>query len=155
MRRVAVLSVLGAAALVAGVLATSASASGGGSFQVTAITKQAKNIDVGPRGTNIGDYSVFSDNVFRNGRSVGELNGVCTHTRIDPAANQGSQQCVITVTLPRGNLMLQDVIRFSGVQVKSVTAAVTGGTGHFAGATGTAHIRFVSDTTSKIRFVLQ
>lgn len=155
MRRVAVLSVLAAAGLAAGVLATSASAAGGESFRVTAITKQAKNIDVAPRGTNIGDYSVFSADVHRNGRSVGELNGVCTHTRIDPAANQGSQQCLLTATLPRGSLTLQDVIRFSGVQVKGVTAAVTGGTGHFAGATGTAHISFVSATTSTIRFVLQ
>lgn len=155
MKRLVVLSLVAAAPLTAGVLVTSASASGGESFQVTSITKQTKDIDVAPKGTNIGDYSVYSDNVYRNGRSVGELNGMCTYTRIDPKANQGSQLCTATVTLKRGSLTLQGAILFSGVEVKGFTAAVTGGTGHFAGAGGEAHVRFVSPSTSKIRFVLQ
>ncbi len=148
MRRIGVL-VLASALLVVGLTYASASASGGESFRVTAVAKQFKEVDVAPKGTNIGDYYVFSEDVYRGGRSVGELNGVCTYTRIDPKANQGSQQCLATVSLPRGDLMLQGVIRFSGVQVRRFTAAVTGGTGHFTGLSGKAVVTLVSGTRWK------
>jgi hypothetical protein len=59
------------------------------------------------------------------------------------------------LSLPRGDLTLQGVILFSGVEVKGFTAAVTGGTGHFAGRVGEAHIRFVSKTRSTVRVVLE
>lgn len=148
------LSVLALALLVTGVLFTPASA-GGGSFKVTAVIKQTRNIDVPPKGTNIGDYMVFSSDVSRHGHNVGELNGTCMLTRIDPKANQGSQQCIATANLKRGTLTLQGVRLFSGVQEKGLTAAVTGGTGRFAGAGGEAHVRFVTNTRWTIRFVLQ
>lgn len=159
MRRIGGIILLAVALLFGSFMLTSANAhndddNGGESFKITTISKQFKDIDLPPKGESLGDQIVFSDDVYYRGKLVGSLDGVCTLTRLDPKANEGHQQCVVTVLLPKGTLTSQGVIVFRGEEVSGFTIAVTGGTGRYADAGGEAHVEFVSDTRTDIHVVL-
>jgi hypothetical protein len=144
-----------AVALLAGSFTlTSADAARDDSFRVTAVSYQFREVDAKPKGESIGDYFVFSDNLFKHKRRIGQLDGQCTVTRLDRKANSFTQQCLVTATLPRGHLTVQGVITFTDPEQDTFTLAVTGGTGAYAGAGGEVHVTFVSDTVTKIHVVL-
>jgi len=154
MRRISVIALMAVALLAGSLTLSSASASSDDSFRLTAISKQFKNIDVPPRGESLGDSFVFNDALYAKKRLVGQLNGTCTLTRLDPKANEGVQQCLVTASLPDGDITTQGVIRFSGEEPSGFTTAVTGGTGDYAGAGGEVHVRFVSDKVTRLAVVL-
>ncbi|MFE2562243.1 hypothetical protein ACFXGT_40895, partial [Streptomyces sp. NPDC059352] len=52
-----------------------------------------------------GDRTVFRSNLFdQDGNQVGETGGTCTTTRV---SNGGAEVCVVTYTLPGGQLSVQ------------------------------------------------
>ena len=162
MRRVSSVIILAFALLLSSFTLTSASADrdddkNHGDLRLTAIsTDHNADIDVGDEGESLGDYFVFSDDLFMKGRMVGTLEGQCTVTRIDEEARAFHQQCLVTAVLPKGQITVQGAVVFEEDSGEDrFTLAVTGGTGRYSGAGGEVHVRFVSDTKAQIQVDLE
>lgn len=158
MRRVLSIVLLAVALIGSSLMLTSANADhrdddNGESFRLVTVANQFAAIDVGKKGETIGDYIVFSDDVYYQGKKVGYLDGTCTTTRIVGTAFRTN--CVVTVSLPGGSLTSQGVLAAASEQDASgFTIAITGGTGRYSDAGGEAHVEFVSDTKTNIHVVL-
>jgi hypothetical protein len=160
MRRFTSILLLAIALLLSGFTLTSATADGddkdngnGDTIKVTAVSEQFRFVDVAPkREENVGDYFAFSDNVKKAGKNGGQLDGVCTVTRID--GDEVTIHCVATLTLSKGSLTVQGAV-LDSENTDEFTIAVTGGTDRFSGAGGEAHVEFVSDTEMKITIELE
>jgi hypothetical protein len=115
-------------------------------LHLTAVQVESNDVDVAPTGDqpSLGDYSVFSENLLRDGHKVGISGGVCTFVRLDhpPAAFQ----CVVTARLGRDQLTVQGLAFDQPTNV----FAITGGTGRWRNAGGQVVIRSVSDTVNKL-----
>ncbi|MFD4994729.1 allene oxide cyclase barrel-like domain-containing protein [Streptomyces buecherae] len=90
--------------------------------------------DLGPAGPSLGDYNSFSGRAIRDGREVGLGAGSCKTVHIE--GDKATTQCVITVEIGRGSVTMQSLAPKGG---SSLDMAITGGTGAYAGARGTAH----------------
>jgi hypothetical protein len=140
-----------AAAVAAACLAATAvggSLAGGSSdgvevLNLTAQTEQFAVIDVGTPGPalGLGDQIISSDKVFRNGKAVGTDGVTCTVVKA--TAQAITCNWVMTIALPDGLLTLQAIAdgpTGPPTEPTKVTFAVTGGTGRFRSAHGTADI---------------
>lgn len=95
---------------------------------------------VNPRGAPAqGDRTVFRSILFdADGKQVGETGGTCTTTRVD---HGGAETCVVTYTLPGGQLTVQGMV-FGHLVTgppPSFDNAITGGTGKYDRARGSIH----------------
>ena len=81
---------------------------------------------------------VFNENVLRNGSKIGTDRGVCTYVIPAGSAQPTGAKCVITISLPGGRIVLSAKLLFDA---ESGSLKVTGGTGEYAGATGTGTYR--------------
>ncbi|KIF01313.1 hypothetical protein PL81_36305 [Streptomyces sp. RSD-27] len=101
---------------------------------------QQSRFPVNPGGAPAqGDRTVFRSVLFdRDGRQVGETGGTCTTTRVD---NGGAEECVVTYTLPGGQLSAQGMLFgiLNAGPPPSFDNAITGGTGEFDRARGSVH----------------
>ena len=94
-------------------------------------TKFGKN---GPRHLSPGDQMAFHSLIVQDGKTVGGLHAKCTVTH-GGTFETASADCTGTFNLPGGTL-------FAGVGgpkvfgSKTITGAITGGTGAYEGATG-------------------
>jgi hypothetical protein len=125
-----------AAALAAAALAATASgASAPATLRLTQIDHHFKLVDVAPRGGDAkppsqGDELVIGGRLRQGGRSAGSSNLVCTVTQ---PGRRAVADCTGTLVLRRGDISFAGVSAFA----KQINvAAVTGGTGDYAGATG-------------------
>jgi hypothetical protein len=90
------------------------------------------NVD-GPR-QGPGDYFLFREVVFRNGRRAGYTNGKCTNSF--PFNRRAfTTQCEATVTLRRGQISVAGTIAFTRSN-GTETLPITGGSGHFQNVRG-------------------
>jgi len=150
LRRTAALT-LGAVALAGGslVAATStamATSGDGWNSPILKLTTETINfavIDVGAPGPALGqgDQIVSADKVFKNGQEIGTDGVVCTVVNSTPDAL--TCQWVMTVSLPDGQLTLQGIAdgpTGPPTEPLEYTLAVTGGTGKYRGAGGSADI---------------
>lgn len=160
MRRISLLLLLAVAFIAGSLSLTSAVAnddhdddSRDDSFSVTARSYQMREFDVGRDGPSLGDHFVFSDNLYQQGELVGYLDGECTVTRAETAAM--NEMCVVTVTLPEGRLTSQGTIRIDEAFDDRFTIAITGGTEEYDDAGGQAHVRFLSETRTRIHVDLE
>jgi hypothetical protein len=118
----------------------------GNVLKLGATELQSDFIDVGDPGPSLGDEIVFSETVFKRGRDVGMSGGVCTITYGVPPYTVVTAQCVVTLKLRQGQITLQGLNEFQGMDDPGpFTLAITGGTGEFRGAGGEATFRMVSD----------
>src|SRR5215216_3724833 len=113
-----------------------------GSKETAGATKtlsfQGKNpsgglIDIGDQGLSPGDPVVVTEQLASGGRTVGRVDTICTMTHTPPRARWAA-----TAVLPGGD------ISTAGILVNPTqphTEAITGGTGKFKRARGTATIR--------------
>ena len=126
-----------AAALAALLLATEAQAHG------TAMTLDLKitgttisEVDVPPLVTSKTSPETPGDQVIAVSRVSGSASGhrylMCAATGTAPSVEQGLYACQVTYVLARGTITASGVVRLSG----RATAAITGGTGAYAGARG-------------------
>ncbi|MGO8956093.1 MAG: dirigent protein [Streptosporangiaceae bacterium] len=78
---------------------------------------------------------------------VGYDSGICTLTRIpEKYAEQTIANCVVTAVWNGGSsLSLQGAVHFRSQQPEAAVFAVTGGTGRFSAATGTADVSFTKN----------
>jgi len=108
--------------------------------------------DVGRKGPSIGDYFVFREKVFHRGNRVGRDNGHCDVTRAGPA--KFAFACTVTVFLRhRGQIALQGLFAYRrGMPAGDTTLAITGGTGIYNHASGTATLNERRQGPARLRF---
>jgi hypothetical protein len=117
----------------------------GKTLRIGAVLSQEEIIDLGDTGPSLGDELVFSETLFRRGRDVGMSGGVCTVTHAVPPYDVLTAQCVITLSLERGQITLQGLLEVQGVDDPGpFELAITGGTGKYRGAGGEATFRRVN-----------
>src|SRR5512133_3322154 len=124
----------------------------GKTIRFYAPTVQFKLIDLGDAGFSVGDESVFSDDLLTapNGKPLGFDGGTCTVVRVKDAATQtGALQCLVTFSLPGGQITTQALSDVAnGVLSGTQPAAITGGTGRYSKARGEAAIEFLNGGTA-------
>jgi hypothetical protein len=105
---------------------------------------------------SLGDRVAFSDDVFtsKGGKPLGTDGGACTVTRVtNPATDSGVLLCVVTFSLPGGDIETQALNTLtSGGFVGTQSASITGGTGKYRHASGQLSIKFLSPTEATITF---
>jgi hypothetical protein len=124
-------------------------------LRLVATQIQSESVDVGTAGPSLGDEFVFSERLTRHGREVGESGVVCTIVQLLPPYEVTTLQCIGTLKLRRGQITLQGLIEVQGMDDPGpFKVAITGGTGAFSGAGGSALVRNVTPTRSiyKLRF---
>jgi hypothetical protein len=110
-------------------------------------------LDLGAPGLSLGDQRVFTDDLFQDGRRVGQDHGYCTVTRITGTAPSRTvtSECLATAILPRGQITAQGTATGPEQGAPPPFAnAVTGGTGAYRTARGEVRISPISNTESDI-----
>jgi allene oxide cyclase-like protein len=105
-----------------------------------------------------GDRVVLTDDLFTSpgGRPAGIDGGECTTVRVtDAAAASGVLQCLVTFSLPGGQITTHGLNTltnggFAGTQ----TGAITGGPGKYRDARGQFAVEFLSQTETNVTFFL-
>jgi hypothetical protein len=115
-------------------------------LHLTAETVEDSIVDVDPTGDepSLGDSSVFSENLFRDGKQVGFSGGQCTFVRL--TNSPPALQCVITARIGGDQLTVQGL----ALDQPRNVFAITGGTGRWRNAGGQVVSRSVSDTVNKL-----
>jgi len=123
---------------VASITVASASADDDGKIELVSKTVQEVDIDLPPEGEfGLGDRFVFAEDLFEGGVKVGEDGGECTVVRFVEETQSATVQCVVTVSLPKGQLTVQGFITFVGEDDAPVSVLpVTGGSGAYKTARG-------------------
>ena len=128
---------------------------GKSSLRVVARESQEQHVDVGDEGPSLGDAIVFSETLYVRGRDVGTSGGVCTVTEAIPPYDTLTSQCVVTLSLRKGQITLQGLIESQGEDDPGpFELAITGGTGAYSDAGGEARFRRVNSRRGvyKLRF---
>lgn len=142
-RRRTVAAVVAATALTGGALlvAGQPAATGAGAMTFRYENGTFKFIDVPPMATSQdeppspGDYFVLTNKLFRGQDRVGGLNATCLVTKRTSNPDRTPLLCSGVYNLPGGTLVGSALLR-SGDNINTI--AVTGGTGRFAGMSGTS-----------------
>jgi hypothetical protein len=119
-------------------------------IRVTAVDVQDTFLDLGDPGESLGDQSVFSQDLFRQGEKVGTGGVVCTLVRLEPMVS-ATAQCLATAELPRGQITIQGLLTFTDGP-STFRVAITGGTGRYRTAHGVASVEEISETEERITF---
>ncbi len=96
-------------------------------------------------GLNLGDRFIIDDVLLKDGKQVGTNSGVCTVTNV-----AGIALCNVTFVLAEGTLSIQ----FVNSPPPTKDFAVMGGTGAYAGKTGSGQLIENGDNTGKVTFTL-
>ncbi|MEV4436593.1 hypothetical protein [Streptomyces sp. NPDC049585] len=102
--------------------------------------------DVGPAGPSLGDMDVYSGGIVRDGRTVGRGGGTCQVVHVDGA--KLTKQCLLTIELEGGSLTMQS-LGVSGT--KTLDMAITGGTGIYRDARGSARYWDIATPNERLR----
>ena len=108
--------------------------------------RDMKQIDIKPRGESLGDQTIGAVTVRRNGKPTGRLLDQCT--AVD--ASYEGQTCTITLLTRDGQIIAQGAGEdralpgHGGNPATDDVFAITGGTGTYAGTTGTLRPRSTS-----------
>ena len=131
-----------AAALGAGASALPASGRGGQDPTLTFTTTQKpgdeRYVDLAPKGESVGDRFAVSSTIHLGGRPAGRVEADCV------ALDRRYQgfSCSGTALLPKGSIAFQGTSANKplpgGVHARKAVFAITGGTGAYSGAGGTA-----------------
>jgi hypothetical protein len=142
---VAIISVVGALALVGGTIVYAAQPknpiTGPTTVQFTAKTNMQHAMNHPPRRLNIGDGFAFHDLILQNGNRVGADAGSCTYTQLRFNHRLASFLCTVTFALPRGQVNVQGLINFKDFR-HGRALGVNGGTGAYRAARGVAMLDF-------------
>jgi hypothetical protein len=114
---------------------------------VTATTVEDTDLDFGEEGFGQGDRTVFAEDLFRNGRKVGETGAECIIVRLIDEES-ATVNCIGTLSLPQGQLTVQGLVTFTE-EDRPFTVAITGGTGLFRKARGELTVQTISETEDR------
>ena len=96
----------------------------------------------------VGNQFLSTDDVYRQGRKVGDGAAVCQFMA-DLGQAGGRFQCLATLSLPDGQLTAQGLATLNETGDQPFTLAITGGTGAYRTAHGQIRIAPVSQTESR------
>ncbi len=118
----------------------------GSTMHLKAVTVEEVHVDTGEKGTSLGDYLAFTDDLYKDDELVGTNYGTCTLLRYDK--DTARLQCVVTVWIDdKGQMTLQGVFEAPAEGTPDpFTIAITGGTEDFRGASGEVEVDVQSDT---------
>jgi hypothetical protein len=108
--------------------------------------RDMKQIDIKPRGESLGDQNIGAVTVRRDGKPIGRVFSQCT--AVD--ASYEGQMCTITLLTRDGQITAQAAGEHralpghGGNPGTDDVFAITGGTGNYAGSTGTVRPRSTS-----------
>ncbi|GAA2663740.1 hypothetical protein GCM10009864_35040 [Streptomyces lunalinharesii] len=108
--------------------------------------EQHATTDLGPTGPSLGDMEVYSGAMMKDGRRVGRGGGACQILYVKDG--ELTSQCLITIDLEHGSLAMQSLWA-SGTT--SLTMAITGGTGIYKNARGTARYWDIATPNERLR----
>ena len=146
-RRIAISAVLTSVAAIAtvAVLSATGSAQSPAGTTLNFVTKSDNSVGYGPNhAPRPGDRVGFGNNY--TGAQAGYDRGTCTFLTRHQAL------CVVQVKLSNGQLSAQGFV--TDKKLTNAPFTITGGTGAYNGARGTAFVTNVSDTTTDIRVEL-
>ncbi|MGA4837516.1 allene oxide cyclase barrel-like domain-containing protein [Streptomyces sp. G45] len=103
--------------------------------------------DLGPKGPSLGDLDVYSGTAIKDGRKVGLGGGSCQVVHVN--GEEPTTQCVITVELKRGSVTMQSL--WTKGTTGALDMAITGGTGAYDNARGTARYWDIATPKEKVR----
>ncbi len=158
MKRIIGILAVALALIVGNLTLTSATASSSSSndhrttLHLVSNTVDEADLDFNEKGPSLGDQFVFTDNLFKNGKRVGEDHGSCTLVRITGtgASAEFTVHCQVTLVLAAGQITLQGAVTFTGQGPQTNTVAITGGTGAYQTAHGQVRVREVSETRTEL-----
>jgi hypothetical protein len=148
MLRIAIALTAGIACLAtAAVIATSGSAQGPALTSLHLVEKDQKSVGFGPdRRPRQGDRFGFGSTVTGDDTGIGR--GVCTVIGTTQAL------CNVQEKLAKGTLSAQGLVSLTG-RANKAPFTVTGGTGAYDGARGSALVTDVNSTTTDIQITLR
>ncbi|MFJ4844771.1 MULTISPECIES: hypothetical protein [unclassified Streptomyces] len=94
---------------------------------------QSTSVDLGTKGLSLGDELVIAEDVYRDGKKIGDHSVVCTYVHLEPSA----LQCVGTFALPKGQISGQVLLHLP--PAPSIDIPITGGSGAYDTARGYVH----------------
>jgi hypothetical protein len=115
-------------------------------FALVARQTQSESLDLGKKGLSRGDELVIAEDLYRDGRKVGDHSVVCVYVHLDPS----ELQCVGTFALPQGQVTSQALLHLP--PARSIDIAVTGGSGVFSSARGYVHTVPAGKTVRNLTF---
>jgi hypothetical protein len=95
-------------------------------IRLVATPTEVTQLDLGEQGQTQGDQIIFADDLFRDGRKVGEDGVVCSLIRVEPPS--AVYQCAGTLSLPDGQITIQGLTALPPSS-EPFDVAITGGTG--------------------------
>jgi hypothetical protein len=119
-----------------------------GSFRFIDMPPKAATADAPP---SPGDYLVLTNRIFKAGDRVGTLHATCVVTRRAANPDRTPLLCTGAYRLPGGTLTGTTVLTTSA----TTHIAITGGTGRFAGASGTSTEHDNQDGTTHVTIRLR
>lgn len=118
-----------------------------------------ERVDSGNPGFSIGDIVVGSGDLSRRRGGVprGTQQWSAVVNRIDPAIARELRTATVQYTWRRGSILTEKIASFpiNGGLNESITYAVVGGTGDYAGARGVARLKVLNEREFRVVFDLQ
>ncbi|GGT03076.1 allene oxide cyclase barrel-like domain-containing protein [Streptomyces chromofuscus] len=99
-------------------------------FELVGKQTAIAEVDLGQAGVSLGDQRVVHEDLYRDGKKVGDHSVICTYTSVTPAA----LQCVGTFSLPEGQFAAQALLHLPAPSY--VDVGITGGSGDYSKARG-------------------
>ncbi|MEU4119801.1 hypothetical protein AB0F71_35545 [Kitasatospora sp. NPDC028055] len=112
---------------------------------------QYEALDLGPAGPGLGDQDVYSGGTVQDGREVGRGGGTCQVVQIHGA--EVTKHCLLTIEVQGGSLTMQSL--WTNGSGAPLDMAVTGGTGAYGGARGTARFWEIGTPNERARVEIQ
>ncbi|MFD6974000.1 hypothetical protein [Streptomyces sp. NPDC059979] len=128
------LALAGSAALASPASASTDASSGAKprvqTFELVGKQTSSGEVDLGKPGLSVGDQKIVHEDLYRDGKKVGDHSAACIVTQVSPAA----LQCLGTFSLPEGQFAGQALLHLPAPA--SVDVGITGGSGEFSTARG-------------------
>ncbi|MFD7630189.1 hypothetical protein ACFV7Q_29925 [Streptomyces sp. NPDC059851] len=103
-------------------------------------------VDLGPAGRSLGDMDVYSGTAVKDGHDVGRGGGTCQVIHVK--GEELMSQCLITMEIAQGSLTMQSLwTKDAG----PLDMAITGGTGVYSNARGTARFWDIATPNERVR----
>ncbi|NKY34960.1 dirigent protein [Nocardia speluncae] len=115
-------------------------------IEAVALTDQLAALDLDKPGPSLGDTVVYSGSIQQDGRRIGHGGGSCQTIYIE--GDEITMQCVLTAQMERGSLTMQ-AVWLEGAS--PLDLAITGGTGAYRSATGTARFWDINTPDERMR----
>jgi hypothetical protein len=123
-------------------------------LKLTTKTVDFAQVDAGQPGASLGDSTILTEDVYRDGKKVGTSDISCTVVRLDKAADSFAMECLNTTVLSGGQISTQGYVTSDQEEQIPFKQAITGGTGAYEGVSGQLTIDDRGDGPAHLTFEL-